>query len=50
MDVGAIEESVSGGALGVKVHEDFSASPAVLDGALRAADANTSLSACIPIP
>ena len=40
MDAGAIEESVSGGALGVKVHEDFSASPAVIDGALRAADAN----------
>ena len=40
MDVGAVEESVSGGALGVKVHEDFGASPAVIDGALRAADAN----------
>ena len=40
MDVGAVEESVSGGALGVKIHEDFSASPAVIDGSLRAADAN----------
>ena len=40
MDVGAVEESVAGGALGVKIHEDFSASPAVIDGALRAADAN----------
>ena len=40
MDAGAVEESVSGGALGVKVHEDFGASPAVIDGALRAADAN----------
>lgn len=40
MDVGAVEESVSGGALGVKVHEDFSASPAVIDGSLRAADIN----------
>ena len=40
MDVGAVEESVSGGALGVKIHEDLGASPAVIDGALRAADAN----------
>ncbi len=32
MDVGAVEESVAGGALGVKIHEDFGASPAVLDG------------------
>jgi urease subunit alpha len=40
MDVGAVEESVSGGALGVKIHEDFSASPAVIDGSLRAADAH----------
>ncbi|MEO1089662.1 MAG: urease subunit alpha [Pseudomonadota bacterium] len=37
---GAVEESVAGGALGVKIHEDFGASPAVIDGALRAADAN----------
>ncbi len=37
-DVGAIEESVSGGALGVKIHEDFGASPAVLDRSLAAAD------------
>jgi len=35
----AVAESVAGGALGVKIHEDFGASPAVLDGALRAADA-----------
>ncbi len=36
----AVEESVAGGALGVKVHEDFGASPAVLDGSLIAADRN----------
>ncbi len=35
----AVAESVSGGALGVKIHEDFGASPAVLDGSLTAADA-----------
>lgn len=35
----AVAESVAGGALGVKIHEDFGASPAVLDGSLRAADA-----------
>ncbi|HBS98519.1 MAG TPA: urease subunit alpha, partial [Citreicella sp.] len=35
----AVAESVSGGALGVKIHEDFGASPAVLDGTLTAADA-----------
>jgi len=40
MDVGAVEESVAGGALGVKIHEDFGASPAVLDGSLIAADRN----------
>ena len=40
MDVGAVEESVAGGALGVKIHEDLGASPAVIDGSLRAADAN----------
>ncbi|GAA6201376.1 urease subunit alpha [Aquicoccus sp. SU-CL01552] len=34
----AVRESVSGGALGVKIHEDFGASPAVLDGTLTAAD------------
>lgn len=38
-DPGAVAESVAGGALGVKIHEDFGASPAVLDGSLRAADA-----------
>jgi len=36
----AVEESVAGGALGVKIHEDFGASPAVLDGSLVAADRN----------
>ncbi|MEM8728997.1 MAG: urease subunit alpha [Pseudomonadota bacterium] len=35
----AVTESVMGGALGVKIHEDFGASPAVIDGSLRAADA-----------
>ena len=40
MDIGAVEESVAGGALGVKIHEDFGASPAVLDGSLVAADRN----------
>ena len=38
-DPGAVAESVAGGALGVKIHEDFGASPAVIDGCLRAADA-----------
>jgi urease subunit alpha len=37
---GAVEESVAGGALGVKIHEDYGASPAVLDGSLIAADRN----------
>lgn len=40
MDRGALEESVAGGALGVKIHEDFGASPAVIDGSLQAADAH----------
>jgi urease subunit alpha len=40
MDPGAVEESVAGGALGVKIHEDYGASPAVLDGSLVAADRN----------
>ncbi|MEO1307656.1 MAG: urease subunit alpha [Pseudomonadota bacterium] len=35
----AVTESVTGGALGVKIHEDFGASPAVIDGSLQAADA-----------
>jgi urease subunit alpha len=35
---GAVEESVAGGALGVKIHEDFGASGAVIDGSLIAAD------------
>ena len=38
-DPGAVAESVAGGALGVKIHEDFGAAPAVIDGCLRAADA-----------
>lgn len=38
-DPEAVTESVTGGALGVKIHEDFGASPAVIDGCLRAADA-----------
>ena len=39
-DPGAVEETVAGGALGVKIHEDFGASPAVIDGSLIAADRN----------
>ena len=39
-DPGAVEESVAGGALGVKIHEDFGAAPAVIDGSLVAADRN----------
>ncbi len=38
-DPGAVAESVAGGALGVKIHEDLGASPAVIDGCLKAADA-----------
>ncbi|MEM6662095.1 MAG: amidohydrolase family protein, partial [Pseudomonadota bacterium] len=38
-DPAAVTESVAGGALGVKIHEDLGASPAVIDGCLRAADA-----------
>ena len=34
----AVEESVAGGALGVKIHEDFGAAPAVIDASLKAAD------------
>jgi urease subunit alpha len=34
----AIEESVAGGAIGVKVHEDFGAMPATIDCALTVAD------------
>ncbi len=37
--VDAINESVAGGALGVKIHEDFGASGAVIDSCLSAADA-----------
>ena len=39
-DPGAAEETVAAGALGVKIHEDFGASPAVLNGSLIAADRN----------
>jgi urease subunit alpha len=39
-DPGAVEESVAGGALGVKIHEDFGASGAVIEGSLVAADRN----------
>ncbi|MDR5700886.1 urease subunit alpha [Agromyces aerolatus] len=39
-DPRAVVASVAGGALSVKVHEDFGASPAVIDGSLRAADAH----------
>lgn len=39
-DPSAVEESVAGGALGVKIHEDFGASPAVIDGSLKAAERN----------
>jgi urease subunit alpha len=39
-DPAAVEESVAAGAMGVKIHEDFGASPAVIDGTLRAADRN----------
>lgn len=38
-DPEAVTESVMGGALGVKIHEDFGASPEVIDGCLRAAEA-----------
>lgn len=39
-DPRAVEEAVAGGAMAVKVHEDFGASPAVIDGSLVAADRN----------
>lgn len=39
-DPDAVEASVAAGAIGVKIHEDFGASPAVIDAALRAADRN----------
>ena len=39
-DPRAVEEAVSAGAMAVKVHEDFGASPAVIDGSLIAADRN----------
>jgi len=39
-DVGAVEESVAAGGMGVKIHEDFGASPDVIDATLRAADRN----------
>ena len=34
----SVDETVAGGALGVKIHEDLGASPAVIDGSLIAAD------------
>ena len=45
-DPGAVEESVSGGALGVKIHEDFGASGDVIDGCLVAAD-RSDFSVCL---
>ena len=39
-DPDAVEESVAGGGLGVKIHEDLGAAPAVIDGSLIAADRN----------
>ena len=39
-DPRAVVASVAGGAMSVKVHEDFGAAPAVVDGSLRAADAH----------
>ncbi|GAA2225527.1 urease subunit alpha [Herbiconiux moechotypicola] len=39
-DPHAVEQAVAGGAMAVKVHEDFGASPAVIDGSLVAADRN----------
>ncbi|MCU1583292.1 MAG: ureC [Microbacteriaceae bacterium] len=39
-DPAAVEEAVAAGAMAVKVHEDFGASPAVIDGSLIAADRN----------
>lgn len=39
-DPAAVVASVAGGAMSVKVHEDFGASPAIIDGSLRAADAH----------
>ena len=41
-DPGAAEETVAAGALGVKIHEDFGASPAVFNGSLAAATRPTS--------
>lgn len=39
-DPRSVEIAVAGGAMAVKVHEDFGASPAVIDGSLIAADRN----------
>jgi urease subunit alpha len=36
----SVEESVAAGAMSVKIHEDFGAAPAVIDGSLIAADRN----------
>ena len=39
-DPGAVEESVAAGAMAVKIHEDFGASPEVINASLKAADRN----------
>jgi urease subunit alpha len=39
-DSRAVVASVAGGAMSVKIHEDFGAAPSVIDGSLRAADAH----------
>lgn len=39
-DAGALEASVAAGALGVKIHEDLGAAPAVIDQSLTVADRN----------
>ncbi|GAA5337334.1 urease subunit alpha [Thermus antranikianii] len=36
--VGALEEQILAGAIGLKIHEDWGATPAVIDAALRVAD------------
>ena len=39
-NIAAVEESVAAGAMGIKIHEDFGASPDVIDASLKAADRN----------
>jgi urease subunit alpha len=39
-NIAAVEESVAAGAMGIKIHEDFGASPEVIDASLKAADRN----------